>query len=226
MQIGITAEQAEKMLEEKAALSRDAGKVDNDQSNEENKDEGGDDDNVPFHKHPRFQQLAKENREFKAKLAEIDRNKAQEMKEAKKEFKLDPNTPFDEAMKQIKAEAVREAIEAMKEEQNQANSQTSYYENLINEGFDYLRDNGHKISQKDEDAIAEIALEYKINIEQPEDLERAFKIYDLSRKSSGAGKAQEDSTITKNRNAPAKGPDINYSQTSWSNLGNRIAERL
>lgn len=55
------------------------------------------------------------------------------MKEAKKDFKLDPNMPFDEAIKQIKAEAVQEAIEAMKAEQNESNSKTSYYENLINE---------------------------------------------------------------------------------------------
>jgi F0F1-type ATP synthase membrane subunit b/b' len=66
-------------------------------------------------------------------LAHISKKQEEEIKEVKKDFKIDPNTPFDEAIKQIKAESVKEAIEALKAEQNKESSQASYYENLINE---------------------------------------------------------------------------------------------
>lgn len=230
----MTAEEFDKQVQERAALSREAnsGKkedptpsTDGDDKKEEDKKEG-DDENVPFHKHPRFQEMAKQNREFKARLAEIDREKVIAVKEVKEERKIDPNMPFDEAMKQIKADAVKEALEAMKAEQNSVNSQTSYFEELINDGFDYLRDSGFKVSAKDEDAIAEIALDYKIKIEQPEDLEKAYKIFDMARKTEGAGKAKEDSTTKTTRETKGDKPNINYSQTSWSDLGNKIGAKL
>lgn len=139
MQIGITAEEADKRLAEKAALSKDAGTVTHDDSKDTEKkdgDEGGDkdeDETIPFHKHPRFQEMARQNREFKAKMAEIDREKAEKTKEAKKEFKLDPNMPFDEAIQQIKQDAVAEALEAFRAEQSKENSKISAAEALIND---------------------------------------------------------------------------------------------
>lgn len=226
LQIGITAEEVEKQLQEKAALSNKDWEGTSQSQADSWKKEDEDLDNLPFHKHPRFQQLAKENREFKAKMAEIDREKAEKIKEAKKETKIDPNMPFDEAILKIKEEAKQEAIEAMREELNKENSQTSYYESLINDWFDLLRDNGHKITQADEDKISEIALKYNIRIEQPEDLEKAFEIFDMTRKTAGAGKAKEDSNVIANRNTQTSKDTINYSNTTWSNMWERIAAKL
>lgn len=226
MQIGLTVEEVEKQLQEKSAISNNEWDDKNKSWEDEWKSENQDEENIPFHKHPRFQQLAKENREFKQKLADIEKNKANEIKEARQERKIDPDMPFDEAIKLIKQDAVQEALEALKAEQNKDKEQNSYYENLLSEWFDYLRDSGHKISSKDEDTISELALKYKIKIEQPEDLEKAFEIFDLTRKTAGTWKSKEDSTIITDRKSNDKWSWINYSTTSWSDIWNKIWAKL
>lgn len=231
MQIGITAEEAEQKLQEKAALStkKSEDKTDGEDAKKTEEDKT-DEDNLPFHKHPRFLKLLEKSKVGDAaiaELAEIKKREAEQIKEAKKEFKLDPNMPFEEAIKLIKQEAAQEALELLKAESSQSNEKLSKAEELVNSGFDYLRDNGLKISSADEDAIAEIAVKNKINIESPEDMQIAYDIFDTNRKTAWTGKAKGDNTaIGNNRSPDEKKTAINYSQTSWSDFGNKIASKL
>lgn len=151
-----------------------------------------DDRTVPYH---RFQQVNARVKEWEQKYEALEKQIA-EIKSAANPNSpdYDPNMDFEKAMKKVEERAANMALERLRSEQEAKTNAQRKYEALIEDGFDHLRDEGHKISKKEEEAISEIALEYGIRIEKPEDMAKAFKIFDLQRKTAGAGKSKDAET--------------------------------
>ena len=234
MQIGLTAEQVQQKLDEKAAISN------NNQWNDilpwnkilPGQQQEIDEDKLPFHEHPRFKKLIEERNI----LRERDEKRDSEILELKKQLSevkkpssgIDPNMPFDEAIAKMKEDAINEAIARIEQKKTDESSQYSQYERLVDDWFDYLRDTWIKINSKDEDAIADIVLKYNLPITKPEDMKAAFEIYDMARKTAWSWKAREDGgqILWNQRSNWGNKDPINYSQTSWSNLASKVSERL
>lgn len=80
--------------------------------------------------------------------------------------------------------------------QNRASqSQVDAANRLLDEGFDHLRDIGHNVTESVESELSNVAIEYGINIDSPEDMEKVWKLYDKIRKTGGAGKSARAETV-------------------------------
>jgi len=186
-----------------------------------------DDKNVPFHKHPRFQQLIKENKELKEKVDNIvntqgsqdtsqQTEEEEEVKEIPAWFKklAGDDEEAKEAYKLFKQEYDKPTREKIREEVKQEQEQQSQQEQeeqrkwdeWVQSEVESLRAEGKEF---DKNELMKVALDYRPEDEEGNiSLEKAYDILEMKKL-----KEQKDNTQPKKDVASKTGSDNRGSET-------------
>lgn len=151
--------------------------------------------------------------QLEAKVANWTATKSQE-EEYEEISKLSPA----EALKKMTAIAEEKAYQRIKNEQSKSHLESEKAQKLMDDGFDHLRDSGKTISASTEKELAKLAVDYKINIESPEDFEKIYDLYEAIQKTKGAGKSKDAETLGWLKDKTVSGKPVLDSRWSFSEM--------
>lgn len=153
-------------------------------------------ENVPFHKHPRFQELTKENRELKEwkekadqqiselnnKLTTLSTPVKNEVEPIPEWFKAsigdDVNSwkEYQEKNKQERENIKREIITSIRQEEEQKQNAVKEQEKWVSNQLKILRDEGHEF---DSNKLIKLMLEYSpVDIKGNYDFHKGISLYE------------------------------------------------
>lgn len=202
-----------------------------------------DENNVPFHKHPRFQEIIKENQDLKQKVDDFSKFKEEteekltdrsnetpsEMpkwwvtlagddeisQEAYKQYLEETN----QSQSQIKQDMVAEAEKAQKEQE----AETKRYNDWVQNEVKSLEDSGKKF---DKNKLLKIAVDYQPTDEEGNiSLEKAYQIYEMQENQKDAETQQKKELADETQSTPNTEPKVqefgttaNLRHRSWTSL--------
>ena len=179
-----------------------------------------DEQTVPY---SRFKQVNQKLRDFEKKYDELERLVKNGNATANQEriYEELAELPVDQALRAIEDRAISKALERIKSDSQATQSEIEAANRLLDEGFDYLRDNGHKVTASVEKELSEIAIEYGINIDSPEDMAKVWKLYDTVRKTQGNGNSSRAATLGAGTRKADTSKGI-ATNGSWSDVVERV----
>lgn len=191
----------------------------------------GSEGNVPLHKDERFLQVNKQKNLYKNKLDEAISLLAK-YEDQLKQFKSNNTSNYgdvldENSVNRIKNDALFEAEIASKRK-SLVDLEEIAIEDLIQEGFDFLADKGHKVTKSDKVALGNIISEYGLSIEKASDFEKAWKIYELNKKKED-NQEEEPKPNDKPKNKPLAIKGSANSQVNvkshWGNLADVLKQK-
>jgi hypothetical protein len=175
---------------------------------------------VPY---SRFKKVNDRTKDLERKIANLESKFSNNTANIQDEVDYEKLTNLSPAefAKAIEEQAYKRALKSFEDIQNKNQSEIQMANQLLDEWFDYLRDSWHKITSSVEKELAEIALDYNINLEEPKDFEKIYKLYNTINKTKWTWNSSQAETIGTQQKKNVGSAKI-ATNGSWSDVVERI----
>ena len=175
--------------------------------------------NIPY---SRFKKEIDKRKDLERKIAELESKfTSNASKQDVEDYQNLINLPADKFAQALEERAYNKALKAFQEIERTKQSELDKASQLLDEWFDFLRDSWIKINSQTEKEISQLALDYNINLEKPEDVEKVYNLYSTLNKTQGAGNSSKAETLWNNNKKNVTNTKVS-TMWSWSDVTERI----
>ena len=174
---------------------------------EEKKEDKKEEKKIPLHRDERFKEVYAEKKKYREEAArykkELEDLKRGQGNLNRKFAEYFSTMSPEEALEKMKEDLYNDAKLKLEQEKTEEQLKNEEADEFIYEAFGHLEEKyGVELNDKDQEEISKIIIKYKITVEDPEDFEKAYEIYDLQKKAGWTGKSKKiesvDSKVDKN----------------------------
>lgn len=191
------------------------------------KDGDDEEQRVPY---GRLKREIERGRSYKAEKEALEKRVRELEKNQREDSPYKADMPALEALKLAEERAAEKAIRALEAKQEAARRKDAESSAALDDAFDALRDQGHKITAKDQREIADFATENGLDPANPKHAAAAFKLWqgrDASGKDGRAKGAERPGSAAARAAGNGKGKDeFDASKLAWGQMSNAVYQRF